>query len=70
MLEKFQSILSGRLGRINISKHRIEVTSEKVPPINPFHCPPGLADQKFPAVEVDGMLVEESLEPATAKWKM
>lgn len=64
MLEKFESIWAGHLGRINIVKLCIDLTSKKVLPIHSASYRAGPAARKFSAVEIDRMLAEEIVKHA------
>lgn len=68
MLEKFESIQDGHLGRINAVKHHINITSKDVSPIHSIPYRVRRAARKFSTVEIDVVLEKEFLKHSRAKW--
>lgn len=67
MLAAFSDMWQGQLGTIKVTEHRIEVKEDSVA----VHCQPhraGPKSRKLQQEEVDTMLQQDVIEPASSEW--
>jgi hypothetical protein len=67
MLELHRGMRDGRLGTVAATTHRISVT----PGSNPVHCQPYRAGSRARVAEkqeIDRMIEQKVIEPATCEW--
>lgn len=65
---EFQSIQNNHLGRINITKHRIELLSLDTARIHSAIYHAGLKTKEFEKAEIEKMCAENHIGPAQTEW--
>jgi hypothetical protein len=67
MLEPHQKMWDGHLGTVSATTHRIEVTAGSKPVLcQPYRA--GARARSAEKEEIDRMLAEQVIEPATCEW--
>ena len=67
MLRKHESMWSGRLGKITVTEHRIDL----VPGARPHKAQPrrsGLKERELMEFEIDKQLIADVIEPTVSEW--
>ncbi len=67
VLEPFQSMWDGRIGTVNITKHRIEL-EPGTKPVNQQPYRAGPRQRELELIEIRKILEQDIIEPATSEW--
>lgn len=68
MLEDFESMLDGHLGRISVYEHQFDLLKDKVRPLHSTLYRAGPTERKIVAVERNQMISKNAIGLATNKW--
>lgn len=68
MLEDFEGMWDGHQGRMNVSKHRINLLNDEVSPVHSASYSAGPTARKFVAAKIDRIIPEKYIEAVTTQW--